>query len=426
MPDVRRLCATALVSLAVTCLAPLESPQARIIAQWVQLGPDGTSSARAIVDDACPVAIFDGAPVQMSVRSEPAQKIDNVKPAEFPVRACEVAVPPGTVAATLDGTPLPLARPNPQRILMFGDTGCRILGRVAQACNDPQAWPFPKIAVTAAATRPDLVIHVGDYHYREAPCPADRAGCARSPWGYGFDAWNADFFAPAAPLLAAAPWIMVRGNHEDCSRAGEGWVRFLDHRPFAPRCDDLTGVFVARLGDFGVVVVDGANADDPKGDAGALVERLRSQFGEVLGKVPAEAWIASHRPFNAMRGADNEQVNETDNRVQELAFGPIMPANVRMSVAGHIHFFQAIDFGGLRPAQLVVGTGGDVLQPLPPMSLVGAAINGRRVVNSVTYSGFAYMVWDRIGNLWTGTLFDANGKPLNHCRLFDRSLTCGS
>ena len=32
------------------------------------------------------------------------------------------------------------------------------------------------------------------------------------------------------------------------------------------------------------------------------------------------------------------------------------------------------------------------------------------------------MVWDRIGNLWTGTLFDANGKPLDHCRLFDRSL----
>src|SRR6516225_6211238 len=77
------------------------------------------------------------------------------------------------------------------------------------------------------------------------------------------------------------------------------------------------------------------------------------------------------------------------------------------SVAGHIHFFQAIDFGGVRPPQLVVGTGGDVLEALPPMSLVGADINGRKVVNSVTYSGFAYMVWDRIGNLWTGTLFDA-------------------
>jgi hypothetical protein len=44
----------------------------------------------------------------------------------------------------------------------------------------------------------------------------------------------------------------------------------------------------------------------------------------------------------------------------------------------------------------------------------------------VTYSGFAYMVWDRLGTGWVGTLFDADGRPINHCRLFDRALTCGS
>ena len=56
-------------------------------------------------------------------------------------------------------------------------------------------WPFPKIAATAAAARPDLVIHVGDYHYREAPCPAERAGCANSPSGYGFDGLVAGLLA---------------------------------------------------------------------------------------------------------------------------------------------------------------------------------------------------------------------------------------
>ena len=60
------------------------------------------------------------------------------------------------------------------------------------------------------------------------------------------------------------------------------------------------------------------------------------------------------------------------------------------------------------------------------MSMAGADVNGIKVVNSVTYAGFAYMVWDRTGNLWVGTLFDADGRPLNHCRLLDRSLTCGS
>src|SRR5262249_3959827 len=150
------------------------------------------------------------------------------------------------------------------------------------------------------------------------------------------------------------------------------------------------------------------------------------QFAEVAATVPPEAWLASHRPFNAMRSDDRQPVNVVDNSVQELALGSVLPAGVRMTVAGHIHFFQAVDFGGVRPPQLVVGTGGDNLAAAPPVSVVGADINGRKVVNSVTYSGFAYMIWDRAGNLWTGTLFDSNGKAIDHCRLLDRSLTFGS
>jgi hypothetical protein len=45
------------------------------------------------------------------------------------------------------------------------------------------------------------------------------------------------------------------------------------------------------------------------------------------------------------------------NKLLRLALGADMPAGVRMIVSGHIHFFQAVDFGGVRPPQLVVGTG---------------------------------------------------------------------
>src|SRR5712671_7126873 len=114
------------VSLAVTIFSMPPAAQARVFAQWVELGPDGASSVRAITDDVCPQVIFDGIPRSMIVRAEPGQKIENVGPAAFPVRSCEVAVPQGAVAATLDGRALPLARPNPQRILVFGDTGCRL------------------------------------------------------------------------------------------------------------------------------------------------------------------------------------------------------------------------------------------------------------------------------------------------------------
>jgi hypothetical protein len=420
MPVSRALVA---ITAALFALALTPSAQARILSQWVELGPDGTSSVRAITEDACPNVLFDGRAVPMSVRSEPGRTFGNVKPAQFPVRGCEAMVPPDAIAAVLDGKPLPLPRGNPQRILIFGDTGCRLLAPdPTQACNDINAWPFPKIAAVAAAARPDLVIHVGDYHYREEACPTGNAGCAGSPWGYGWDAWNADFFAPAAPLLAAAPWVMVRGNHEDCSRAGEGWFRFLDRLPMETTCRDLTGTFVAKLGDFGVVVVDGAKADDPKGDPTDLAATLRRQFIEIVAKVPQEAWLATHRPLNAMLGTEPRSF--VSNKVLQLALGPDMPAGVRMIVAGHIHFFQAVDFGGVRPPQLVVGTGGDNLEKMAPMSMVGADINGAKVADSVTYAGFGYMVWDRSGNTWSGTLFDVNGRPINHCRLANRALSC--
>jgi hypothetical protein len=125
-----------------------------------------------------------------------------------------------------------------------------------------------------------------------------------------------------------------------------------------------------------------------------------------------------------MRAGDNGGDNVVENSVQDAALGTDMPRGVRMFVSGHIHFFQAVDFGGERPPQLVVGTGGDNLEPLPTMSLVGSRINGKTVRKSAAYSGFAYMVWDRSGDSWLGTLFDVKGKPLNHCRLVGSSRSC--
>jgi len=115
-------------------------------------------------------------------------------------------------------------------------------------------------AKSAAATPPDVVIHVGDYNYigtpsdipfaegksprwvydagdhsppgatcREAgPYTSQNAAGSLLPdhWGH----WRQDFFEPARPLLAAAPWVFARGNHELCSRAGPGWFYFLSPR----------------------------------------------------------------------------------------------------------------------------------------------------------------------------------------------------
>jgi len=309
--------------------------------------------------------------------------------------------------------------------VIIGDTGCRLQGPLAvQDCNDPDAWPYAKVIAHAVAARPDLVIHVGDYHYRETACPPGRGGCEGSPYGFGWDVWRLDFFLPSGPLFAAAPWLLLRGNHEDCDRAGEGWFRFLAPAPMPDRCGDLTGFFVSRLGGMGFVMMDGAKAVDDTRDPTTLIQTLRRQLAEVRDDIPAEAWLITHRPMNAMRSAIGSGPDAVENSIQQAAVGDQLPPGVRMVVSGHNHFFQALDFAGVRPPQLVVGTGGNKLVPIPREALAGKEVNGALVVDAAARYGYGYMVWDKSDVGWEGILFDENGTPARRCRLVERRLTC--
>ena len=284
-----------LLLAALAASLAVRPASANTLATYVQLGPNNEQHrepnvvARAITEGTeCPVLRADGQPQPMKLRAAPEMVLKGVASARFPVRSCEANVPSHIVGLTFDSTPLPLTRGEPRRIVIIGDTGCRIEHTNGeyyrlQDCNDAEAWPYAKIARHAAEARPDLVIHVGDYHYREATCPEGWIGCKGSPHGPGWDAWNADFFEPSAPLFAAAPWIMVRGNSETCARAGEGWFRFLDANAMPKECSDFTEPIAIILGDFAFVVMDTASAD-PKEPAvkklkpGALNELLLSQF----------------------------------------------------------------------------------------------------------------------------------------------------
>jgi len=277
------------ITTTITCDA---WPSTLVEAAWVELtGPNGINGltgnvpiARALTAyvpteagaNPCPtITINGGTPVQMNLRAAAtttiaARTVSTApgisaaaliggaagggpgKMALFPVSSCEHQFPVGTTspgtsavinAALPGGTQgitLPLPKANPQRIVIIGDTGCRLqTDNGTQSCNDPNPegtdtpYPFAAIAALAAAQNPDLVIHVGDWDYRDNECPAGLGfNCGGSPWGFGWDTWEADVFAPAAPLLAAAPWIMNRGNHEQCNRAGQGWYRYLDTQPF--------------------------------------------------------------------------------------------------------------------------------------------------------------------------------------------------
>ncbi|MDB5648778.1 MAG: hypothetical protein JWL62_298, partial [Hyphomicrobiales bacterium] len=246
--------------------------------RWVQYVPGGIE-ARALTDRAeCPKAAIDSVAARMSPRSTPGP--------EYPILVCSLPLPAGTRVATIDGMPLPLPKARPDRILVIGDTGCRLKGEQVQACNDISEWPFRIGADISAELKPDLVLHVGDLHYRESECPAANKGCAGTPFGDSWAVWRADFFSPGELLLNAAPWIFVRGNHEECERGGKGWARTLDPYAWVPSegktgCLGPAKPFTVDLGGITLGVVDVSTADESKVYA-AQVDLYKSVFKSVI------------------------------------------------------------------------------------------------------------------------------------------------
>jgi hypothetical protein len=459
----RRVWVPIVVAVLAGCATPsrdaeLASP---VRYAYVVLGEEGRAVARVITTGAgCPAIRLDGIDSAMDVRAPPATEPlrptrstpAESKPSAFPVLVCEKAIPGGVTRAVVAGRRLPLPKADPRRIVVLGDTGCRIKtgDNIFQACNDAAQWPFAAVATAAAAASPDLVIHVGDYHYRENACPAGNAGCAGSPWGYGWDAWEADLFAPAQDLLAAAPWIVVRGNHESCDRAGQAWWRFLDPRPRAARQDcndaaddgigDYSEPYAVPLGsprdadtqfivfDSSLVGVAPLPADNPMHVA------YRAQFERAFalaGRRP-NTFFMNHHPILAF--APNPAKPDAPfpgNGALQSVLGAVhptvlFPPSVQALLAGHVHLFEVVSFATPQPAQFVSGNGGDwVDRPLPdPLPPGMTPAPGAVVAGLVASNRFGFMTIERDGTRWRMVAHDARGATMTTCTLFERRATC--
>jgi hypothetical protein len=397
------------------CLAASSAVAAELPASWVELGADGALSVRAVIapGNACPPVMADGAAAMAVPRGAPD--------GAFPVEICEARVPATAARLAVNGIALPTLAGEVRRIAIFGDTGCRLAGRAAQDCRDPAAWPFPAIAKAAAARRPDLVIHVGDYLYREGACPAGRAGCAGSPFGDNWPTWKADLFDPAAPLFATAPWVMVRGNHEVCRRAGPGWFHLIDPHPARPDCVDRTEPYHLSIGGLELMLFDGADADDflsPPDKVAAYA----GQLARLLANAPPHAWLLTHRPVWAMAQGDLSGL--TTNQTEQAAIRGHVPAGLDLILSGHLHDFISYEFGPDRPAQLIVGTGGDTLLSLGRAPIVGAEIDGMSVRRGFASERFGYFIMERDGAGWNGTLYAPDDAVIGRCRLEGRAIGC--
>lgn len=445
------VCAGTLL-LTVDASAQAGAPARPVLFAWTELvgdahaapdpEPTGHAVVRAITSQkTCPRATVDGKPLPMTVREAAS--------AAFPVTTCQASLPAGSHAILVVGYSLAVKPARLQRIIVIGDTGCRLKGPLTQDCNDVRRWPFPLVAAHAAARHPDLVIHAGDYYYRESPCPEGNKGCAGSPHGDGWQSWDADLFTPAGPLLTAAPWIFVRGNHEQCGRGADGWFRFLDAAPLPQRCDDSITAppFTVRIDGLTLNVMDSADTDDTTAPQN-LVDLFNRQF-EQLGAATetGHGWILTHRPIWGVdpkivgkprpgqeAASESEAMNPKlpgfnavdypVNRTEQVSADARKLAGTNMILAGHVHLFTALSFGPQRPAQLIVGNGGDN----PNVAVAGPSTRTETIdglpAHVFQLERYGYFMLDRTKDGWIGTAFSIDDQILGTCNLIGRDIHC--
>jgi hypothetical protein len=385
--------------------------------QWLQYGSAGLE-ARVITDEtSCPVARVDDAQAAMGVRAAPG--------GQYPITVCSLLVPTDAKSVVIRAFPVALPVSEPNRIAVIGDTGCRLKGPYVQACNIPSQWPFRLIAEVIAQMQPDLVIHVGDYLYRETPCPSETIGCGGSPTGDTWPAWRADFFAPADTLLKVSPWVFVRGNHEECHRGGQGWSRFLEPYAFDGEkgCNGIGKPLIVSLRDLTLAVMDVSSAREDKVDR-LQAQTYREQYKFLAESTSGPTWILQHRPIWSVGGVFGGKL-VGDNKTLAAAAAGVIPDNAMLMLSGHHHLFQVLNYEPDLPAQVVSGTGGDFLNFGSSSHPNGWIINGVKVKSGLNIMGtFGFLVLEKQNDGWQLTNYDKLGGSQNSCLLKGRSATC--
>jgi hypothetical protein len=440
-------------------------PTTQVESAWVELGVNAAPIARALTAAAtCPNITINGTAQPMNLRiaagTEPLRTTTSTtlgppysKPSVFPVNTCEIALPAGTTSAVVAGQTLPLPKANPTKMIVLGDTGCRLKAGSPpqyQGCNDPTQYPLQQLATLAASLQPDVVLHVGDYQYRENECPPDQANCAGSPWGYGWDTWEADFFQPAASLLAAAPWIVTRGNHEQCTRAGQGWYRFLDPNPYSEAQSCNSAANDAVLQSNGILVGGAYNApyavpigagsqvivfDSNNVGSAAVTSGGSSNFVTYQSEVIAVGALASsksiyniwsnHHPllgFAPNAGAAPSPGNLDMLSVMAATYpATYFPPNINLAVHGHTHIFEGIDFTSTSyPATFVTGNAGTLLDIALPDPFPSATVHpdpaGNVTVSTLAQSaGFGFLFMQYTGGVWVVSEYRLDGSVRSVC-----------
>ena len=464
---------TLVAGLAVAPLASASSPLAAYTLVVPRSVAPAGLEARAVLPAGARCPTLD-ATVDGTLRHVPmvARRPASTTGAAFAsLFVCRAALPAGATRATVGAVSVPAALPGRiTRVALLADTGCSVPpGKPAQDCASAAKWPLARVAASIARSHPDLVMHIGDYFYREGECSeAMAARCGTSPGqlpGAAFDdsayGWLADAILPMSPLFAAAPIVMTRGNHEACDRAGNGWYLFFDPWPdTAQRCaPDAAGsvptaVSPTWVRDFPlgngrslhIAVVDSAYGNDPA--VSSWLPHQEPLYAAAEGLSPArpgrESWLITHRPiFGSMEwlSAKTHQLYWTWISADQTAAALPHLAPFSLILGSHIHAAEANQLPGM-PGQLVIGNSGTELTAFTtPFELpaYGPLRNedGTPMVTEFALPGNATSTWNasRFGWIlaipgaqagqWRFSQRSPNGVEFARCGLAHRTIACG-
>lgn len=426
--------------------------------------------ARAILPRgvACPplvAEISDGRKVTRSsrVRDTPG----STSPAFNALRTCEVKIPRDATAVTMGGIGIPAAMPaRIDRMAIVGDSGCRIWQSWIQDCTSAQDWPYARIAQRIAQDDPDLIVHMGDFFYREEACPPAQSDlCANSPGpipGLPFTdtdySWLADAIVPMAPMFPAAPILALRGNHEECFRGGNGWFLFFDPSwQTADRCAPEGGVAPTVLTDtyavdlpvrgdrsLRLVVVDSSNGSDTSITPSLQPDqRAAYEAGAALAADAGESWLLTHRPIIGLVTTQYSPPPPTEwtpwTSMDQAAASYGLLDDFGVVIGSHVHVVESVQVPGL-PGQFIVGNGGTLLDAssgyaIPPHGQLANA-SGQPVDPDLTPYPTASRLWVRAqfgyaiatpgrGNgAWRFSIRSVSGDEFAVCRLRAPDLRC--
>ena len=304
---------------------------------------------------------------------------------------------------------------NPQTILIMGDTGCRIKeskkGSDYQDCNNPASWPFQKIVDQSIKENPDLIIHLGDYHYREK-CSLGKPCQKMSPViGYGWLPWELDFFKPMQKLLEKTPIVIARGNHEDCNRAYEGYKKLLANSPWDKDCLDYETAQLLTFSNFAIINFDSsAISENPfENDEKIWIKRFDELNEKITQLKIQNVWIITHKPFYGIIPFKTSFLPGNISLRAAFEKSPLKN-KVSMIFSGHIHTSMVVK-SKTANTQIVLGNSGtqldtikgDISQSIVSLFSYESA--------KLTSNGFGYAVLKKTDDhLWIISFKDAEGK----------------